>query len=48
MAEPASPLIAFSDHVALLVERASSERGPWVIEKRGLEMSLRLIFEQAE
>jgi hypothetical protein len=27
MAEPASPLIAFSDNVALLVERASAPAG---------------------
>jgi hypothetical protein len=25
-----------------------SERGLWVVEQRGLEMSLRLIFGQAE
>jgi len=86
LAEPASPLMAFSDHVAVLVERASagtelrnnalgpfsgcmrtsgwitgggrlrrlsslilpSERGLWVVEQRGLEISLRLIFGQAE
>jgi hypothetical protein len=44
-------LAAARQHLCKFIWRETklpSERGLWVVEQRGLEMSLRLIFGQAE